>query len=198
MHFCNQCGVLWGTTLSVFTLKVALNRSAYDRSVSINIRTAEPRDFNALESVENESDTVLVERLLPELWEPAPHGSIRFEQDGFVLVAEVSPTTVIGFVHVVESRGIAHLEQLSVTPEHSRRGYGQLLVTAAKDEAQRRGYERITLRTFADVPWNAPFYAKLGFVEEEPNTKFHKDLVAAEFRIGLNTYGKRVQMALEF
>ncbi len=112
-----------------------------------------------------------------------------------MLVADESATgTIVGFVHVLESGEIAHLEQISVLPEHGRRGYGRRLLEAAMDEARSRGFERLTLRTYADVPWNAPFYAGLGFVETEPMTDFHKSLVDVEERLGLDRYGRRVEM----
>ena len=62
------------------------------------------------------------------------------------------------------------------------------------DETRSRGHERMTLRTYADVPWNAPFYARVGFVETEPTTAFHKHFVEVEQRLGLARYGRRVQM----
>ena len=67
-------------------------------------------------------------------------------------------------------------------------------MAAAMDEARRRGYERMTLRTYADVPWNAPFYARVGFVETEPTTDFHNLLVDVEERLGFAQLGRRVQM----
>ena len=69
-----------------------------------------------------------------------------------------------------------------------------LVVEAAKNQAQKRGYRRISLRTYSDVPWNAPFYATAGFVEEEPVTRFHRSLVGIEAELGLDRYGRRVQM----
>lgn len=77
----------------------------------------------------------------------------------------------------------------------ARKGWGRTLVEAAKNQAQKRGYRRISLRTYADVPWNAPFYATAGFVEEEPATQFHRSLVGIETELGLDRYGRRVQMA---
>lgn len=87
-----------------------------------------------------------------------------------------------------------HLEQLSVSPAFAQRGLGRALTEAAKRHAGERGHSRITLRTFADVPWNAPFYATVGFAEEEPSTAFHRSLVEVEARLGLDRYGRRVQM----
>ncbi|WP_370446193.1 GNAT family N-acetyltransferase [Cryobacterium sp. Y57] len=86
------------------------------------------------------------------------------------------------------------MEQLSVAPGDARKGWGRALVEAAKIQAQKRGYHRISLRTYADVPWNAPFYASAGFVEEEPATQFHRSLVGIEGELGLDRYGRRVQM----
>ncbi|WP_104196721.1 N-acetyltransferase [Cryobacterium sp. M15] len=89
--------------------------------------------------------------------------------------------------------GVAE-HQLSVAPADARKGWGRALVEAAKIHAQKRGYHRISLRTYADVPWNAPFYASAGFVEEEPATQFHRSLVGIEGELGLDRYGRRVQM----
>lgn len=97
-------------------------------------------------------------------------------------------------MHVVETGGAAHLEQLSVLPAVGRRGHGRALVESAKTEAAGRGHERITLRTYADVPWNAPFYASCGFEESEPDTPFLLALVALERRLGLDRHGRRIQM----
>jgi len=39
------------------------------------------------------------------------------------------------------------------------------LVRAVCEWATVSGYALLTLTTFRDVPWNYPFYARLGFVE---------------------------------
>jgi hypothetical protein len=57
--------------------------------------------------------------------------------------------------------------------------------------------KRLTLRTYADVPWNAPFYRSCGFVECDPDTDFLKDLVKVEQQLGMAAYGRRVQMKVE-
>lgn len=166
--------------------------------MSLSIRSSSPNDYLAIETIENSADLLLIERLRPESWEPAPSGQARAQEPGFILLAEqAQPDTVVGFVHVLERDGFAHLEQISVLPQHGRRGHGQRLVEAAKEEARQRGYDSLTLRTYADVPWNAPFYARLGFVETEPETHFHTLLVDAEERLGLDRYGRRVQMTAD-
>ena len=46
---------------------------------------------------------------------------------------------------------------------HGKQGLGTRLVNAACGFCFAQGARRITLSTFRDVQWNAPFYAKLGF-----------------------------------
>ena len=71
----------------------------------------------------------------------------------------------IGFAALDEVDGRAHLAELSVHPDHGRRGLGTALLTASIDWAVAAGYPAITLTTFRSVPFNAPWYATHGFVE---------------------------------
>lgn len=159
------------------------------------IRAAEPQDFEAVEAIENKADQLFIDLCQPVEWGSAPSGASRASEPGFILVADDGAGTIIGFVHVLDAEGVAHLEQLSVLPEHGRRGYGRALLEAAVSEARGRGHRRMTLRTYADVPWNAPFYARAGFMEEDPSTPFHKQLVEIEHRLGLDRHGRRILMA---
>jgi len=165
--------------------------------MAASVRLARSRDFDAIEKIENDADRLLINKLKPDDWAAAPTGSARASEPGFILVVELDDGHVGGFVHVLEVDGICHLEQLSVAPEDARKGWGRALVEAAKVQAQKRGYHRISLRTYADIPWNAPFYASAGFVEEEPATQFHRSLVTIEAELGLDRYGRRVQMVAQ-
>jgi GNAT superfamily N-acetyltransferase len=69
----------------------------------------------------------------------------------------------LGYAVVDVVGGLAHLEQLSVHPDHGRKGLGATLLEHVCTWAAVRRYEAITLTTFAEVPWNAPFYAKHDF-----------------------------------
>ena len=87
---------------------------------------------------------------------------------------------VVGFVMCEELGDALHIEQLSVDPAHGRRGIGAALVRHAIGVAGRRP---VTLTTFRDVPWNMPFYERLGFVEAvEPSpalrARFHEEAAA--------------------
>ena len=56
-----------------------------------------------------------------------------------------------------------HLHELSVDPKHGRKGLGTRLIETITQFAKSSGFTGVTLSTFRDIPWNAPFYRKLGF-----------------------------------
>ncbi len=62
----------------------------------------------------------------------------------------------------------AHLEQLSVHPDHGGRGIGRALLRAAVGWSRANGYDELTLVTYREVPWNGTFYVSEGFVEIGP------------------------------
>jgi GNAT superfamily N-acetyltransferase len=104
----------------------------------------------------------------------------------------------VGFAHVeVFSTRAAHLEEVDVHPAHGRRGLGTRLVVAVREWAARSGYRELTLTTFREVPWNMPFYARLGF-QEVPTGELTSDLMSVvrdETRRGLDP-ARRVVMRL--
>ena len=164
--------------------------------MSIHLRYAGEADLLLLGDIEDAADALFASLPGAGDFGASPTGQHRAGAQGFILVsAESHSGTPVGFAHVVEhNRTEAHLEQLSVLPEHGRRGHGRALVDSAKREARNRGYRRLTLRTFVDVAWNAPFYASCGFVETEPTTDHELALRRAEERQGLDRLGPRMQM----
>jgi GNAT superfamily N-acetyltransferase len=69
----------------------------------------------------------------------------------------------IGFVLVAVVDGNAHIEQVSVLPDHQGAGVGRALIDRACAWADESGRPAVTLTTFKDVAWNAPLYLHLGF-----------------------------------
>lgn len=102
----------------------------------------------------------------------------------------------VGFAQVeLIERDTAHLEEIDVDPGHGRRGLGRKLVLQVCDWAAGNGYASVTLTTFRDIPWNMPFYARLGF-EIVPRTQLSQALSAIvedETRRGLDP-ARRVVM----
>lgn len=166
--------------------------------MSREIREAGSKDAEHIGAIETSADALLIDALGAWQWPPAGDPLARLASPGFVLVVEdATEDSPVGFVHVREVAGSAHLDQLSVVPASGRQGHGRALVNAAFDEARSRGYTRLTVRTYAEIPWNAPFYASCGFLESIPETPFLRDLVDTEADLNLDRYGRRVQMTVE-
>lgn len=114
------------------------------------------------------------------------------EAEGRLLVAEGDDGLPIGFALIEWQDGAPHLEELDVHPEHGRRGAGRALVEAVLAWAKARGARAVTLSTFRDVPWNAPFYARLGFapLPDDAIGPGLRGIVAAERAQGLAMDGR--------
>lgn len=82
---------------------------------------------------------------------------------GSAWVAHDGQGDLVGFVSAETVGRELHVWELAVHPRAQRRGLGRRLMGAAADHARALGLEAVTLNTFRDVPWNAPFYASLGF-----------------------------------
>jgi len=83
-------------------------------------------------------------------------------------VAVVGPDLPVGYAVAGPLGNHFHLRELSVDPAHGRRGIGTALVRHVIEAARERQSPGVTLTTFRDVPFNAPFYAALGFEELPP------------------------------
>ncbi|MCW5890484.1 MAG: GNAT family N-acetyltransferase [bacterium] len=103
---------------------------------------------------------------------------------GRVWVAVDDDGRPLGFA-VAERLGDAgHLEELDVLPDAGGRGLGTELLEAVCAWAAAQGLPAVTLCTFRDVAWNAPFYARRGFValadaELSPALRARRDAEAA-------------------
>ncbi len=122
---------------------------------------------------------------------PGPAGIDELVAAPLLLVAGEPP---IGYVRVEIVDGQAHIEGLSVRPTSMRQGVGTALVSAACDWASAQGFSSVTLCTFADVPWNGPFYAGLGFREQAVLSPGLQALRRHEAELGLDGMGRRCVM----
>jgi len=143
------------------------------------ITTALPEHVQALADIEL-SAAVLLRGHAPEsvLEEVTPECQLRqAQQEGRLWVA-LAGEIPVGFAHVEMLAGdLPHLEEIDVEPRHGRRGLGTALVRAVCEWTARSGYGEVTLTTFRFVPWNMPFYSKMGF-EEIPADGLRPELKA--------------------
>jgi GNAT superfamily N-acetyltransferase len=98
------------------------------------------------------------------LTETTSHEELRRAADAGRLWVVLADDAPVGFAHVeVIDAATAHLEEIDVLPAHGRRGLGTRLVMHVCRWADTHGFESVTLTTFRNVPWNMPFYERLGF-----------------------------------
>jgi GNAT superfamily N-acetyltransferase len=147
-------------------------------------------DVAAALEIERAADSRFAPGLLPshELTDAA-----AFE-DGLFVVAERGHR-MVGFALAREYGETMHLEQVSVHPDEGRRGVGSALLAAVIDDAEARGCDSVTLTTFRSVPWNAPYYARRGFVEPAVVPEHVAEMLADEARLGFDP-ADRVGMVL--
>jgi GNAT superfamily N-acetyltransferase len=121
----------------------------------------------------------------------------RYRAAGRAWVLDVDGA-IAGFVVVDVLDGVAHVEQISIDPDHARQGLGRILLDHVAEWARARGDARVTLTTFRDVAWNAPYYERCGYrilddAERGPELIAQMDIEAAH---GLDPE-TRVAMALD-
>jgi GNAT superfamily N-acetyltransferase len=92
---------------------------------------------------------------------------LRVQSAGATFVAIVGDE-IAGFAMTEPLDGEAHLIEIDVDPAHQSRGLGRRLIEAVEQWALHDGLAAMTLTTYRDVPWNAPYYARLGFGVFEP------------------------------
>lgn len=157
-----------------------------------SIRPADDSDLAALPEIDRRAETLfrVAGMDLPEI--PFPVDELH--ESRAVFVAGRPP---VAFVQVDEVDGVAHVQEIAVLPSHMRQGLGSALLDAACAWARSAGYPAITLTTYAEVPWNAPFYAARGFVGLDELTPELAELRDWERDIGLDEVGRRIAMRRE-
>jgi N-acetylglutamate synthase-like GNAT family acetyltransferase len=107
--------------------------------------------------------------------------------EGLVWVAE-DDGALIGFAACQAFQDALHLWELAVRRDRQGEGAGRALVATAVAEARRLELPAVTLSTFRDIPWNAPFYTRLGFRELAPNALNGRltAILMRERRLGLD------------
>lgn len=96
------------------------------------------------------------------VWSAKEYGA--FISKGHCLVASAGED-IVGFLTSQPFRRELHIWEMSVHPAFQQQGIGAGLLRACMIDARNSGFSAITLTTFRDVAWNAPFYEKLGFTK---------------------------------
>lgn len=156
---------------------------------STAIRRATPADLAHVPDIDERAEALfhVAGYDLPRI----PYDVAGLSDARIVFVAGDPP---LGYVQVDEVDGEAHVAEIAVLPSEMRRGLGTRLLERACAWAVENGYRSITLVTYADVPWNAPWYARHGFVETEPSTPELIRRRRRQTELGLDEVGRRIVM----
>jgi GNAT superfamily N-acetyltransferase len=126
--------------------------------------------------------------LSAELGYPVPADALAerlghlLEHEGeIVLVAELIPGDVVGWVHgseqlLLESGRRCELLGLVVDARHRGRGVGRRLVAAVEDWAAERGLDQMAVRSNVARTESHPFYERLGYARVKTQHSYRKSL----------------------
>lgn len=132
-----------------------------------HIRLARPEDAEYLPAIELSAGTLF--RTVDGLAGVTGMHAIpadqqrRYIRKGHCLIAEADGV-LIGFLASEPCGRELAIREFSVHADWQGKGIGAVLLRAIGIDATNSGFSAITLTTFADVPWNGPFYARHGFV----------------------------------
>ncbi len=139
--------------------------------MSLLIRPALPSEIETVRAIERASSQRFVgvmDALAAD--EPSPPDVLAARiAAGGLLVAEAEGA-VVAFVMFRPVGDGLYIEQIDVLPVFAGRRIGAALLDSVAERAT-----ILTLSTFRDIPWNAPWYRRLGFVDID-ETKLTPDL----------------------
>ena len=133
----------------------------------ISIRAASDLDADDLPDIERSSGAIFrewpgLEWIADDTVQSADQHRALIAQ-GVALVAEDGESGVVGFLNGELTPDGLHIWQIAVHHDWQGQGIGRRLIAAAGRTAAERGAKALTLTTFRDVPWNEPYYRRLGF-----------------------------------
>lgn len=134
---------------------------------AITIRQAQIDDAIKLPAIEQSAGQLFA--TLDDLSWISEHGvqgvesHIAFIEKQAHWVAVDENNQPVGFVMTQDLPDSVFIHELSVSEAWQNKGIGKKLIQKVIDKAKERQFSAITLTTFRHVPWNAPFYQRLGF-----------------------------------
>lgn len=139
--------------------------------MTYHIRPARPAEADSLRAIENaagQAFTAVGYGDIAEQEDTVPAALRAAAAAGRLLVIADAADRPAGFILCSDMDGDLHVQELDVHPEHAGQRLGVRLLDAAEQMARARGLPALSLTTFRSVPWNAPYYARLGFREMLP------------------------------
>lgn len=134
------------------------------RAQTAHIRLGAHSDLAALAAIERAAGQLFPAGRIPDPDQTYPRHLLEAAVDDALLFVLEAAGEAAGFAVCTRVGNRLHLDEVSVHPDHGRRGYGRALVQRVVDAAVELKLDGVSLTTFADLPWNGPFYVSMGFV----------------------------------
>lgn len=132
----------------------------------MRIRAAEPGELSVLQDIERAAGQLFREIDMSEVAEDEPLGLDElagYQRAGRAWVVADGAERPVAYLLSGYVDGAVHIEQVSVDPGFARRRLGRSLLDHVAAQAKAEGVSALTLTTFTQVPWNAPYYLRCGF-----------------------------------
>jgi GNAT superfamily N-acetyltransferase len=130
------------------------------------IRPARPADLASLRDIEQAAGLAFRDIGMAEIADdelPSLEELDEYRRAGRAWVAVDGADRPVAYLIADRVDGNLHVEQVSVDPAHAHQGIGRALIEHLAGLARAEGVRALTLTTFTDVPWNAPYYERCGF-----------------------------------
>lgn len=168
---------------------------------AITIKPAQPEHIAALRAIELAAFETL-RRAGAVNGSPVATSEEQFDQlrlEGVLLVALLPDGIPVGFAGAIITENWLHIAEMDVHPDWQQQGTGRRLLNAILSEGKMRGLQGATLTTDRFAPFNAVFYAALGFipVEGDDLSPRLQTLLLEETLAGLNPK-RRIAMQLVY
>lgn len=166
------------------------------------IRKAKPEDLPKMRDIEVAASETFRSLNMGAIADDAPpslDALAIYQQDARAWVETGAGDEAVAYILVDVVEPFAHIEQVTVSPFYARQGLGRKLIDEAARWAAARGLKGMTLTTFEEVPWNAPYYLRLGFqpVPEYQWSDGLRQIVQSECVHGLDAW-PRIVMKRDF
>lgn len=131
-----------------------------------HIRPARASELTALQSIERSAGLAFADYGMAEISAhdpPSVQELLAYVQANHLWVYAPESAGPVAYMMIDIVDDCVHLEQISVQADYAGYKIGWTLIDWLAVWASAKDYGAITLTTFRDVPWNAPYYQRCGF-----------------------------------
>jgi GNAT superfamily N-acetyltransferase len=137
---------------------------------TVTFRFAAPHDASAIRTIEFEAGQRFVSVGMAGIADAPPMALALVDRKiaaREIIVAVDADAECAGFVMFEPQPTRIYVQELDVLTSHAGRRIGAALIEQVAQLARTRQLTQLILSTYREVPWNAPYYRRLGFRDIE-------------------------------